>query len=78
VGRPVWQILRFAGWTTGAALTIYGAIGLAEFGLMALGAVDIPADVGRAAVAWYVFLWEPIWLLGGLLFLATARAASRA
>ena len=45
---------------------------------MALGALDIPADVGRAAVAWYIFLWEPIWLLGGLLFLATARAAPRA
>ncbi len=56
----------------------YGAFGLAEFGLMALGALDIPADVGRAAVAWYVFLWEPTWLLGGLLFLATARAAPRA
>jgi Protein of unknown function (DUF3995) len=72
------RILRFAGWATGAALTIYGAFGLAEFGLMALGAVDVPADVGRAAVAWYIFLWEPIWLLGGLLFLATARAAPHA
>jgi hypothetical protein len=29
-------------------------------------------------VTWYIFLWEPIWLLGGLLFLATARAAPRA
>jgi hypothetical protein len=72
------RILRFAGWTTGAALTIYGAFGLGEFGLMALGALDISAGVGRAAVAWYIFLWEPIWLLGGLLFLATARAAPRA
>jgi Protein of unknown function (DUF3995) len=71
------RVLRFAGWATGAALTIYGAFGLVEFGLMALGALDVPADVGKAAVLWYVFLWEPIWVLGGLLFLATARAAPR-
>ena len=25
-----------------------------------------------ATVPWYLFLWEPIWLVGGLLFLATA------
>jgi hypothetical protein len=71
------RLLRFVGWATGAALTVYGALGLADFGLMALGALGVPADVGRAAVAWYVFLWEPIWLLGGLLFLATTRAAPR-
>jgi len=72
------RILRFAGWTTGAALMLYGAFGLVEFSLMALGTLDVPADVGRPAVTWYIFLWEPIWLLGGLLFLATARAAPRA
>jgi hypothetical protein len=38
----------------------------------------IPADVGRAVVACYIFLWEPIWLLGGLLFLGTAQAAPHA
>jgi hypothetical protein len=57
---------------------LYGAFGLVEFSLMALGTLDVLADVGRPAVTWYIFLWEPIWLLGGLLFLATARAAPRA
>jgi hypothetical protein len=71
--RPV----RFAGWIAGGALTLYGAAGLIEFGLMALGAREIPTDVGDAAVLWYVLLWEPLWLLGGLLFLAATRQAAR-
>jgi hypothetical protein len=50
-GEVSGRILRFAGWTIGAALAIYGAFVLADFGLMALGALDIPADIGRAAVA---------------------------
>jgi hypothetical protein len=75
--RPRGRILRFAGWTTGTALTLYGAVGLGEFGLMAVGVLEVQADVGHAAVTWYLLLWEPIWLLGGLLFLAAARAAPR-
>jgi hypothetical protein len=68
------RVLRLAGWVTGGALALYGAFGLVEFGLMGLDALDVPADVGRAAIAWYVCLWEPVWLLGGILFLATTRA----
>jgi hypothetical protein len=75
--RPRGRILRFAGWATGVALTLYGAVGLGEFGLMALGVLEVPADVGPAAVTWYLLLWEPVWLLGGLLFLAAVRAAPR-
>jgi hypothetical protein len=67
-------VLRLAVWVTGGALALYGAFGLVEFGLMGLDALDVPADVGRAAIAWYVCLWEPVWLLGGILFLATTRA----
>ena len=44
---------------------------------MAVGARDVPTDVGDAAVLWYVLLWEPLWLLGGLLFLAATRQAAR-
>jgi hypothetical protein len=36
--------------------------------------VDVRASIGEDALIWYVALWEPYWLLGGLLFLgATAR-----
>ena len=71
------RVVRLAGWITGGALTFYGAAGLIEFAFMALGARDVPTDVGDTAVLWYVFLWEPLWLLGGLLFLAAARQAAR-
>jgi hypothetical protein len=30
-----------------------------------------------AAASAYVFLWEPLWLLGGALFIAPTRAAPR-
>jgi len=46
--RPV----RFAGWIAGGALTLYGTAGLIGFGLMALGARDVPTDVGDTAVLW--------------------------
>ena len=71
------RVVRLAGWITGGALTLYGAVGLIEFALMALGARDVPTDVGDTAMLWYVFLWEPLWLLGGLLFLVAARQAAR-
>ena len=71
------RVVRLAGWITGGALTFYGAAGLIEFAFMALGARDVPTDVGDTAMLWYVFLWEPLWLLGGLLFLVAARQAAR-
>jgi hypothetical protein len=71
--RPI----RCAGWIAGGTLTLYGAAGLIEFGLMARGAREVPTDVGDTAVLWYVLLWEPLWLLGGLLFVAATRQAAR-
>jgi hypothetical protein len=44
---------------------------------MELGARDVPTDIGDTAMLWYVLLWEPLWLLGGLLFLAATRQAAR-
>jgi hypothetical protein len=66
------RVVRLAGWGTGAALALYGVVGLAEYGAMAAGLAAVPDDVGRPAVTWYLALWEPVWLLGGVLFLALA------
>jgi len=59
----------------GAALVLYGAGGFADFVLMASGARAVPAEVGEHAVAWYLVLWEPLWILGGTAFLLAARRA---
>jgi hypothetical protein len=64
--------LRVATWLVAIGLIVYGAANLIRFGLMDLGVIDTPDSVGSYAVSWYVFLWEPIWLLGGVLFAAAA------
>jgi len=59
----------------GAGLVLYGAAGFADFALMAAGARPVPAGVGEPAVFWYLVLWEPVWMLGGALFLVAAHRA---
>lgn len=81
LARPVagrlGSAVRFAGWASGTALALYGLVGLVEFVSMGLGIREVPAGIGHAAIAWYIFLWEPAWVLGGILFLAAARTAPR-
>jgi hypothetical protein len=58
----------------GVLLTLYGVAGLIEKLLMVTCVMDIPESIGRGPVWWYLFFWEPWWILGGVLFLMTARA----
>lgn len=66
------RVLLGAGWATGVALALYGALGFINGGLAQVGVVQ-PADANAAR--WYFVLWGPIWLLGGLLMLATVATA---
>jgi hypothetical protein len=67
------RALRIAAWVVAIGLLLYGGTNLIRFALMDLGAIETPDSVGDYAVSWYVFLWEPIWLLGGVLFALAAR-----
>jgi hypothetical protein len=40
---------------------------------MALGAIDTPDALGTTALPWHLALWDPFWLVGGVLFLAATR-----
>jgi hypothetical protein len=71
------RVLLVAGWLLAAGLLVYGAANMVQFGLMKAGAIDTPDSVGTYAVDWYLFLWEPIWLLGGAAFAAAAWAYQR-
>lgn len=79
--RPAWgrvsaRALRIAVWVAGGLLTLYGAANLIQHALMKAGAVDTPSGLGSEAATWHLALWDPWWLLGGVLFLLAAREAS--
>lgn len=71
------RALLIATWLVAAGLLLYGAANMVQFGLMELDLTDTPSSVGAEAVDWYLFLWEPIWLLGGVLFGASAWTFGR-
>jgi len=66
---PRWTLLT-AGWSTGAFLALYGGMDILVAGL---GVVGITDPVDPTGARWYLFLWGPVWLAGGLLMLGAAR-----
>jgi hypothetical protein len=66
------RLLRIAVWAIGAILVLYGGSNLIQNVLIEAGVMGVPASMGAQAVRWYLFLWEPYWVLGGLLFLGAA------
>lgn len=70
------RLLLAAAWVGGAVALLYGAALLIQHGLMLLGATTIPAGLGRTAARWHLVLWDPWWMLGGILFILTAWFAS--
>jgi hypothetical protein len=67
---PRW-FLCAAAWGGGLAL-LYGAASLVQHALMLAGVIAVPAGLGRTAARWHLLLWDPWWILGGVLFVATA------
>jgi hypothetical protein len=64
-------------WVVGAGLALYGVANLIQHGLMKAGAIDTPSGLGSDAATWHLLLWDPWWLLGGVLFIAAAWSARR-
>jgi len=73
---PRWMRLT-AAWGAGALMFLYGGASMVQFTLMAAGVLSVPASVDATAVRWHLLLWEPWWMLGGLLFMAAAWLAGR-
>ena len=65
-------LLVLAG-ASGAGITLYAAGNLVQHALMANGTISTPKGLGTYAVPWHLALWDPFWLVGGLLFLAATH-----
>lgn len=74
---PCWMLLLGA-WGLGICLALYGLASWVQHGLMAAGVLAIPAGLGRDTPMWWHFLlWDPWWLLGGILFITAACSFQR-
>ncbi|HEV2404232.1 MAG TPA: hypothetical protein VGR88_02200 [Ktedonobacterales bacterium] len=45
---------------------------------MVSGVIATPAGLGTTAARWHLYLWDPWWLLGGVLIIVAARTYGRA
>lgn len=68
---PRWLLLT-GSWGAGAVMTGYALANLGSRGLQALGIIATPASMYSTAAWWHLLLWDPWWLLGGVLFLIAA------
>lgn len=73
---PRWMLLA-ATWLAGAILLFYGLVNTTGLVIIELGWRDVPPDMGEQAVRWGAFFWQPLFALGGALFLAAAWQLQR-
>lgn len=69
-GHPHWLprwLLLLAGWGAASLLSLYGVANLVQHLLIVAGVVDLPTGLG-GALPWHLFLWNPVWLSGAILF----------
>jgi hypothetical protein len=68
------RLLLLGTWAAGLIFLVYGIINVVQHGLMAIGINPVAQMIGiMSAVYWHLFFWDPVWLIGGVLFLLTAR-----
>ena len=66
-------ILHISIWIAGILLTFYGLGNFIQHALMLTGTIPVARLLGSLdAVRWHMFIWDPLWLIGGILFLLLA------
>jgi len=68
LASPVWsRRVRVLAWTEAAILTGYGVVYTGVGLLVQSGVIDVPATANHRAFAWHAYLWDPWFLVWGLL-----------
>lgn len=76
---PVSRRIRVGGgYALAAGLVAYGLLNMLDRLLMLTGVRETPEALGEAAVRWHLVLWDPVWLLGGVLFGLAVRRYQQA
>ena len=73
---PRWVPLT-ATWVAGVGMLLYGAANLAVRAAMAAGLLATPGSMHSDAARWHLLLWDPWWVLGGVLFVLAAWSSRR-
>jgi hypothetical protein len=69
------KLLRAGAWALGVGMFLYGGLGLVSDVLHLSGVIADPAN-GKWFF-WYLVLWDPWWMLGGVLYLTAAWLTRR-
>jgi hypothetical protein len=69
------KLLRASAWLLGVGMSLYGGLGLVSDVLHLTGVIGDPAN-GKWFF-WYLVLWDPWWVLGGVLYLTAVWLARR-
>jgi Protein of unknown function (DUF3995) len=69
------KLLQASAWVLGVGMSLYGGLGLVSDVLHLTGVIGDPAN-GKWFF-WYLILWDPWWVLGGVLYVTAAWFARR-
>ncbi len=65
---PRWLLLTAAGGAVAIMGGYEGAASLIQHALMVAGVIGTPEGLGATSARWHLLLWDPLWLIGGILF----------
>jgi hypothetical protein len=69
------RTVRIAAWAEAAILTVYGLVLTCAGLLVQTGVISAPPRADTTALAWHAYLWDPWFLVWGLLVVMTLRTA---
>ncbi len=79
--RPGWPLPRrpllILGWLGAAVLTVYGALNMIGAPLALTSSIDVGPDNDRYALSWHLGLWDPLFLVWGILLGIAVRHFGR-